>query len=110
VTLISERPPPEAPQDRPDTDGVVVHRKARLITGVPGARPAQPAQNDDEILVVVSKLKKFIREESEMNTSDTVFPVLSQHLRRLSTEAIKNAARDGRKTVMDRDFLPLCKG
>jgi histone H3/H4 len=62
---------------------------------------------DDGVLVVVSKLKRYIRERSEMNTSDTVTAPLSEHLRALCNEAIRNAARDGRKTVMDRDFTPL---
>ncbi len=110
VTLISERPPPIPQPSSADCDGVVVHRRARLITGVSGQRPEEPSKDEDEILIVVSKLKKFIREQSEMNTSDTVFSALSQHLRRLAIEAIKNAARDGRKTVMERDFLPLFKG
>ena len=42
-----------------------------------------------------------------MNTSDGVVGILSEHLRRLCAEAIRNAARDGRRTVMDRDFMPL---
>jgi histone H3/H4 len=42
-----------------------------------------------------------------MNTSDTIAAPLSDHLRSLCNEAIRNAARDGRKTVMDRDFTPL---
>jgi histone H3/H4 len=42
-----------------------------------------------------------------MNTSDNITGVLSEHLRRLCNEAIRNAAKDGRKTVMDRDFVPL---
>jgi histone H3/H4 len=42
-----------------------------------------------------------------MNTSDGVVEVLSDHLRKLCVEAIRNAARDGRKTVLDRDFAPL---
>lgn len=69
------------------------------------------SQSDDEalpkdVLVVVSKLKTYVRARSGMNTSDTVVSVLSEHLRRLCDEAIRNAGRDGRKTVMDRDFPP----
>lgn len=62
---------------------------------------------DDDVLVVVSKLKRYIRVRSEMNTSDTVVGPLSNHLRQLCNEAVRNAARDGRKTVLDRDFAPL---
>lgn len=59
---------------------------------------------ESEILVVVSKLKNYVRERSEMNTSDSVSNVLSNRLRRLCDRAIENARSDGRKTLMDRDF------
>jgi len=57
-----------------------------------------------EVLVVVSKLKAYVRAASGMNTSDGVFEVLSDHLRRLCDAAARVSAREGRKTVMDRDF------
>ena len=57
-----------------------------------------------EILIVASKLKAYVRARSGMNTSDNVVGILSDHLRRLCDEAIRSAARDGRKTVMERDF------
>lgn len=59
---------------------------------------------ESEILIVVSKLKNYIRERSEMNTSDSVAEVLSNRVRRLCDRAIEKARADGRKTVMDRDF------
>lgn len=58
----------------------------------------------DETLVVVSKLKKYIKDRSDMNTSGNVAPALSETLRRLCDKAIENARNEGRKTVMDRDF------
>lgn len=57
-----------------------------------------------EALVVVSKLKNYIREQSGMNTSGTVADALSERIRQMCDQAIENAKRDGRKTVMDRDF------
>jgi histone H3/H4 len=57
-----------------------------------------------EILVVASKLKNYIRAKSGMNTSGAVIDVLSGKIRQLCDQAIENAKRDGRKTVMDRDF------
>ena len=56
------------------------------------------------MLVVVSKLKRYIKARSGMSTSDNVVGVLSDHLRALCTEAIRQAAQDGRRTVMNRDF------
>ena len=57
-----------------------------------------------EVLVVVSKLKNYIRTASGMNTAGSVGPVLSDIIRKLCDEAIESAKRAGRKTVMDRDF------
>jgi hypothetical protein len=56
-----------------------------------------------EILVVVSRLKTYVRERADMNTSDAVMDKLSDHLRALVEVAMRNAAEDGRKTVLDRD-------
>ena len=62
-----------------------------------------------EVLVVVSKLKAYIRARTGFNTSDAVAEVLSDHLRRLCDLAVDNATVDNRKTVLDRDFKPLLK-
>jgi len=57
-----------------------------------------------EVLIVVSKAKDYVRARSGMNTSDGLFEPLSDRIRRLCELAIASAARDGRKTVLDRDF------
>ena len=57
-----------------------------------------------ETLVVVSKVKKHIKDKSDMNTSASVMERLSQLVERECEKAIENARRDNRKTVMDRDF------
>jgi histone H3/H4 len=59
---------------------------------------------EKEVLVVVSKLKNYIRDKSGMNTSGGVADVLSDRIRALCDRAIENARQDGRKTVMDRDL------
>lgn len=61
---------------------------------------------DSEILVVVSKLKKYIKEKAGMNTSSSLTDALSERIRGMCNQAIENAKTDGRKTVMDRD-LPI---
>jgi hypothetical protein len=66
---------------------------------------AEPTPSDsDEILVVVSKVKKYISDTAEMNTSSQGMSVLSAHLRRVCDAAVSVARQDGRKTVLDRDF------
>ena len=60
--------------------------------------------NEAEVLVIVSKLKKYIRDQSNMSTSANVGPALSDKIRQLCDKAMEAAKGDGRKTVMDRDF------
>ena len=76
----------------------------RIAPTQPPASSARPAPESREVLVVVSKLKAYVRERSGMNTSDAVMELLSDKLRELCRDAIKNAQRDGRRTVMERDF------
>ena len=57
----------------------------------------------DDVLIVVSKMKKYVKDRSGMNTSDAVAEALGDHVRSICDEAIRNAVRDGRKTVLDRD-------
>ncbi len=57
----------------------------------------------DEVLVVASKLKKYIKDTAGMNTSASVLEELSNRVRVMCDQAIENAKSDGRKTVKDRD-------
>lgn len=59
---------------------------------------------EKEVLIVVSKLKNYIKAEAEMNTSGNVADALSDIIRKLCDQAIEAARSEGRKTVMDRDF------
>ena len=59
---------------------------------------------EQEILVVASKLKQYVKDKSEMNTAASVMEALSNEVRKLTDRAIEKAKRDGRKTLMDRDF------
>ncbi len=81
-----------------ETEARPERRVATVATQPMGPPPVK------EVLVVASKLKKFIKDQSSMNTSDNVMSVLSDHLRDLSIQALRVAAQDGRKTVLDRDF------
>jgi hypothetical protein len=78
----------------------------RIVGGAP--RPGPVVLSDSglprDVLIVVSKLKAYIRARSGMNTSDGAMDVLSDIVRELCDAAIQKAAADGRKTVMDRDF------
>jgi hypothetical protein len=58
---------------------------------------------DKDVLIVVSKMKKYIKDRSGMNCSDAVAELLSDHVRAICDDSIRAAARDERKTVLDRD-------
>ena len=57
-----------------------------------------------DLLVVASKIKKYIKEKSQMSTSAATMDVLSEIVKGVCDKAISNAQSDGRKTVMDRDI------
>ncbi len=57
-----------------------------------------------DILVVSSKVKKFVREKSEFNTSSEFLAVLSRKVESICLEAIERARADKRKTVKERDL------
>jgi hypothetical protein len=73
--------------------------KRRIVAAAPTAETIPK-----DVLIVVSKLKAYIRATSGMNTSDDVVDFLSERLRELCNAAVSEARVDGRKTVMERDF------
>ena len=102
--------PDEKTSANPSRDDAAVDRQGaahrRVVPAATTATPPVPEltpAEEREVLIVVSKLKAYIKARSGMNTSDSVMDVLSQKVRTLCDEAIRNAARDGRKTVLDRD-------
>jgi hypothetical protein len=81
--------------------------EARPRPALPSAASSPSGGRADvprDVLVVVSKLKAYIRARSGMNCSDGVTDVLSDRLRALCDQAIDQARALGRKTVLDRDF------
>jgi hypothetical protein len=71
---------------------------------LPPPAPAKPDPIASDVLIVVSKLKAYVRARSGMNTSDGVVTPLSDAVRVLCDRAIEKARREGRKTVLERDF------
>ncbi|MEQ1664439.1 MAG: histone-like protein [Bdellovibrionales bacterium] len=57
-----------------------------------------------DILVVTSKVKKFIKESGGCNTSADTVEVLSKAVEQLCRRGVETAKADGRKTVMARDI------
>ncbi|MCY4644604.1 MAG: hypothetical protein OXB88_08290 [Bacteriovoracales bacterium] len=59
---------------------------------------------EQETLVVVSKLKKYVKSAHGLNTSATAISAISEAVRKVCDEAAAQAKSDGRKTLLDRDF------
>ncbi len=57
-----------------------------------------------ESLVVISKVKKFIKEKGDFNTSSGFFEPLNQDIIKACRDAVSHAQKLGRKTVMGKDF------
>ena len=82
---------------------------------VTSAAPPAPASVtlssafEREVLIVVSKMKKYIKDRSGMNTSDAVAEALGDHVRAVCDQAIHAAAADNRKTVLERDVPPVAR-
>jgi hypothetical protein len=105
AALVRPAPAPVAP---PQSRTVVSPAPARQsaadsMTSHSGGPALSSSYAHDDVLIVVSKMKKYIRDRSGMNTSDAVADALGDHVRSVCDEAIRAAARDGRKTVLDRD-------
>jgi len=73
----------------------------RVIVSTPGSSKSGV---EDEILVVVSKVRKYIQDKSGMNTSAGVYEALTEKIKNICDQGIEVARGQGRKTVMDRDI------
>ena len=58
----------------------------------------------NEVLVITSKVKAYIKSKGGLNTSATAVQALSDKVREICNNAIENAKNDKRKTVKDRDI------
>jgi hypothetical protein len=103
----------ELAEHPPDPEPVRVAPAVPVVRRVVGEAPSAPIATssavhlqevvDRDVLIVVSKLKKYIKDRSGMNCGDAVMDVLSEHVRAICDESIRTAARDERKTVLERD-------
>ncbi len=75
----------------------------RVVASAPSGGAKSPSSVEDEVLVVVTKVRKYIADKSGMNTSAGVYDALTERIKRICDRAIETARSQGRKTVMDRD-------
>lgn len=76
----------------------------RIIVSNSKPSTQQNSNYPKDILIVASKLKAYVKERYDMNTSAGVMDKLSDLVRELADQAVSNAKNEGRKTLMDRDF------
>jgi histone H3/H4 len=101
--LSTEAPSPaESPRAEKTGDSQRSTGVRRIVRGA----SEQPATErvPKEVLIVASRLKDYIRAKSGYKTSERVLDPLSNIVRKVCDEAIRNAQRDGRMTVLDRDI------
>lgn len=87
-----------APQAGQDDSGT----RRRVARQPPSATASTGA--DEDIQVIASRVKDYIRRQSGLNTSDRVMAPLSKIVCRICDDAIEQARAEGRKTVLDRDI------
>ena len=87
---------------RPEEDSNAPKRI--LVNNRPAESSAVGEANEEDILIVASKLKQYVKDKYDMNTSANVMEALSHIVRRQTDRAIARAKSEGRKTLMDRDF------
>jgi hypothetical protein len=90
-----------AQQDAPKR--IIIQSSTNAMTS-PAGKSAGKSPMENEVLVVVSKMKQYIKDVSDMNTAEDVNQTISHMIRIQLDRAIDNARREGRKTVMARDF------
>lgn len=91
---------PTAASRMPSGGGDSDELRARLMRQMQGN--SKPVEKD--VLVVASKLKKYIKERADMNCAGDVMEALSDLIRLHANDAVDRARADGRKTVKARDF------
>lgn len=98
-----ERRAPKAAEGEASAPSSGGSGRRRLVRPEPADEAASSEPTPREVLIVASRLKAYVQARSGMNTSDRVLEPLSEIVRRVCDEAIRNAERDGRRTVLDRD-------
>lgn len=89
-----------------EEEGQRPRRRLVVPSGSGGAKSTESHLPMDT-LIVVSKLKSYVKAKSGMNTSGDVADELSKFVRVIVNEALDNARAEGRKTLMARDFSSI---
>ena len=105
AAAIEKKSPTQAEYEK-SQDAPVSGGQRRIIASSSASVNTSSKKDENEILVVVSKVKAYIKSQADMNVSDEIMDILSHRIRYFCDQAIKSAQSDGRKTVLDRDMKP----
>lgn len=90
----------KAMESKKSTSPKPVEDKRRVVVTGGGGKTSV----DGEVLVVASKVKKYVSEKYGLNTSASVMEVLTKEVKKICDRGAEGAKRAGRKTLLDRDF------
>ncbi len=76
----------------------------RILVGGNSKTKLNDEAFEQDVLIVVSKLKKYVKDKHGLNTSGDVFKRLSDIVRVACDRACERSMQDGRKTLMEKDF------
>ena len=76
----------------------------RIVVSSASKKKENVGSYSKEILIVASKLKQYVKDKHDLNTSAGVMNKLSDIVRMSVDDAVDKARAEGRKTLMDRDF------
>ena len=92
----------------PSKDSENTPKRRLIVSSSPSSPNSSAGQTrgsvDLDVLIVASKLKKYVKDRHDLNTSANVMDRLSDLVRSLVDDAVIRARQEGRKTLMDRDF------
>gem|GEM_PF-3478825 len=95
----------EQMQMNPTNTATAIENAASDHSGNSVAEQAAGLVAGAETMIVVSKVKKFIRDQGGLNTSEDAITALTQKVIEECLKGIERAKSDGRKTFMGRDVL-----
>lgn len=104
AAAVEKKSPSQAEYDKSLEVAAPANGQRRIIALSTLSSSATVKKDENEILVVVSKVKAYIKSQADMNVSDEIMDILSHRIRYFCDQAIKHAQADGRKTIQDKDM------
>jgi histone H3/H4 len=102
--LIVQGKPGVSTSSPPSSNSASPNAAPSIPASLSAQRVIDPDLANVETLVVVSKVKKLVKDLSEFNTSECAIDALTAQIASACKRAVENARTAGRRTVMGRDI------